>query len=1268
MGSKNGLKEKMPYNSMNSESENNINNIIHSNMTSKNVKANVDILKALAKKVKNADLKEKAETLTQLYEDRKLTQFATAQKQIISFITFDKETDKQQDKINQKYIETITKYRDTKALNKRMKTSKWVSSVTVGDPSKAKTDITIHVKKKKTTNEFILIHNSIYDTILEETLKLMEVKKSMKVQTVVEYLAASDVKKKEYGDTRVENSRSQTVTESGLDDILQQQKMYVNTKLQEQLDSHFIGYVLKIIITVYSTRRARGSSYIKTPEPYNNAKCGLINIKNEDDECFKWCMKYHQSEQVKHCDRLTVLKKVEDKYNYDNIKYPATYDDIKQFETDNEICINVYTIDVDNGLIRDYMGNIHFIKNDIVYLLRIESEDGSNSHYVYIKHIQRLLNLKCYIDGHANKFCPYCHKNVREEDFHTKHIRDCYKRACGDGSLLKLPEEGKTMKFKNYKNMLERPFIVYCDTESTLEKLQEVSEDKKSEKIHKHVTNSCCYYFVCNFDPTRNVLKTFEGPDCIQEMIVELKELADKCVIEMRINQEMRLSKEDALDFKNAEKCSICGDCFTGTDVKCRDHDHRTGKYRGATHQKCNINYFCNRFLPIVFHNLKGYDSHFIIKEAYDISERLGNPKIDAIPNSYEKFMSFNIGSLKFIDSLQFMGSSLDSLVQNLYEKKEGEDTYKNFKHMKREYGQHLDLLCRKGFYPYEWMDTADKLNHEGLPARENFYSTLTGESITQENYRHALNVYDKLKCKRFRDYHMTYLKCDVLLLADVFENFRKTCNSYYGLDPANYITAPGLAWDAMLKMTGIELELIHDAKILDIIERQKRGGLCFVGSKRHVQANNKYLDNFDANKPENYLTYWDANNLYGWAMSQNLPYENIKFSNVDIDTVLKTDDDNEEGYILEVDLHVPEKLHDKLKEYPPCPENMNITENMLSDFQKEMAVKNKVKFSSKSKKLVPHLMDKIKYCIHYRNLKYVVGLGVEIKQVHNIISFKQKKWLKEYIDFNTEKRKEAKNDFEKDFFKLMNNSVFGKTMENVKNRINLHLTVEEKNAVKWFSKINFKTGKSFNNLYLIEMFKNEIVYDKPIYVGTSILDLSKLHMLRFHYEVIQANFKNKYQLIYSDTDSFVYNIQHPDIYKWIKNNSKHFDLSDDKFIKDDTNKKVLGKFKDELEGMPMKYFTALNPKVYCFECGDASVRKCKGVSKAVVKKEITNSNFKEVLDTGEPIEKDVYSLRSFNHSVYTVKTMKTCLTNYYDKMYMTGYNTCVPYGHYSIK
>jgi hypothetical protein len=163
-------------------------------------------------------------------------------------------------------------------------------------------------------------------------------------------------------------------------------------------------------------------------------------------------------------------------------------------------------------------------------------------------------------------------------------------------------------------------------------------------------------------------------------MIVELNRTSEEIVKEMRHNEEMKLTEKDKADFYNAKWCHICKTYFTGKDKKVRDHDHRTGKYRGAAHDKCNINYFTNRYLPVVFHNLRGYDSHLIIKKAHEINSKIGNKNINVIPNSYEKFMSFSIGDLKFIDSIQFMNSSLESLVDNLYDK---EDKYKHFNFVK---------------------------------------------------------------------------------------------------------------------------------------------------------------------------------------------------------------------------------------------------------------------------------------------------------------------------------------------------------------------------------------------------------------------------------------------------------------------------------------------------------------------------------------------------------------------------------------------------------
>ena len=205
-----------------------------------------------------------------------------------------------------------------------------------------------------------------------------------------------------------------------------------------------------------------------------------------------------------------------------------------------------------------------------------------------------------------------------------------------------------------------------------------------------------------------------------------------------------------------------------------------------------------------------------------------------------------------------------------------------------------------------------------------------------------------------------------------------------------------------------------------------------------------------------------------------------------------------------------------------------------------------------------------------------------------------------------------------------------------------------------------------------------EIVYDKPVYVGTSVLDLSKLCMMDFHYNTIHKNFENKYNLIYSDTDSLVYRIEHDDIYDWIKENKEHFDLSDSirQDLKDNTNKKVLGKFKDEMSTLITKEFLALNPKVYSIihqdqdktgKIIDKNKKTMKGVSKVVVKKEITHTYYQNVIKTNKPLIKNVTSIRRLNHQLYTFKQPKVALTSFYDKMKMVDAINCVPFGYKNI-
>ena len=366
--------------------------------------------------------------------------------------------------------------------------------------------------------------------------------------------------------------------------------------------------------------------------------------------------------------------------------------------------------------------------------------------------------------------------------------------------------------------------------------------------------------------------------------------------------------------------------------------------------------------------------------------------------------------------------------------------------------------------------------------------------------------------CQTLQDYHDLYLTTDVLLLADVFENFGKTCLKHYKLDPCHYYTAPGLAWDACLKVTKQELQLLIHYDMLMMFEQGIKGGISHI-SKRYAKANNKYKIDFDESKPSTLIQYLDANNLYGWAMSQKLPTHGFKWINVDKSSVLKILEkkDTNQGFIFEVDLDYLKSLWKSHNDYPLAPEKMKI---------------------DKVEKLICSFLPKKNYVLHYKNLKQYLEEGMILKKVHRGIKFKQSPWMEPYIRKNTDLRKEAKNDFEKDFFKLMNNSVFGKTIENIRKRQSVILVDDRKKALKLSSKPNFDRATIFDeHLVAVHMKKTEVYFNKPIYVRQAILDLSKTLMFDFHYNYIRKKYGNKAELLFTDTDSLMYLIQTEDFY-----------------------------------------------------------------------------------------------------------------------------------------
>ena len=582
--------------------------------------------------------------------------------------------------------------------------------------------------------------------------------------------------------------------------------------------------------------------------------------------------------------------------------------------------------------------------------------------------------------------------------------------------------------------------------------------------------------------------------------------------------------------------------------------------------------------------------------------------------------------------------------------------------------------MAKKGVYPYDYMDSFKKFK-EQLPSKEEFYSILNDKHISAEDYKHAQNVWNTFNLKNMGEYHDLYLASYILLLADVFENFRKTCLKYYKLDPCHYFTSPGLSWDAMLKMTNIKLELMTDIDMFQFIEKGLRGGISYIAN-RHGEANNKYMKEYDEKAPSKYIMYLDANNLYGWAMSQYLPTGGFRWmTQKQIDKIdpTKYKEDIDKGIILEVDLEYPEELHDLHNDYPLGPEKIKVTNKMLSKYCKNISDKYKIS-TGLVHKLIPTLSNKKNYVLHYRNLQLYLSLGLKIDKIHRVLEFKQSPWLKQYIDFNTEKRKNAKNNFEKDFFKLMNNSVFGKTMENIRKRVDVRLVTDENKLLKLASKPTYVSCKIFNeNLVAVHKMKETLTLNRPAYVGMCILDLSKTLMYDFHYKYIKKNYGKKAKLLFTDTDSLTYEIEAEDVYQDFWNDKDKFDNSDypeSSPYFDKANKKVIGKFKDEAAGVPICEFVGLRSKMYSYiKDNKKGGKTAKGIRKNVIKEDITHEDYKDTLSNNREMHHKMKTIRSQNHELSSYEINKVSLSCFDDKRYIhEDGKTSYAYGHKNIK
>ena len=415
---------------------------------------------------------------------------------------------------------------------------------------------------------------------------------------------------------------------------------------------------------------------------------------------------------------------------------------------------------------------------------------------------------------------------------------------------------------------------------------------------------------------------------------------------------------------------------------------------------------------------------------------------------------------------------------------------------------------------------------------------------------------------------------------------------------------------------------------------------------------------------------YLDANNLYGWAKSKPLPKSGFKWKRVmpTEEDILNKKENAKNGWILEVDLEYPAELHEEHNSYPLAPEKKVVKKECMSDYQKRLMKDLELK-PPDSNKLLLTLEDKKDYVVHYKNLQFYLKQGMKLKRVKRVLEFEQECWMEPYIRMNTEFRKKAKNDFEKNFYKLMNNSVFGKTMENLRNRVDIKIVrSNEKDKIRKLvaSPLYSRHVIFTNDLVGIDMRTSRLLLNKPVYTGMTILDNSKILMYDFFYNHLKKKYGESCELLYTDTDSLLLEIKTDDVYKDIKSNEKHHDTSDYRYPKEhplhsNANKKVLGKMKDECARTPISEIVCLKPKMYSImKADEKTIKKAKGVKKSIVKKQIKHEQYKETLFGTQQLWHGMNILRSEDHEIYGMHVNKISLSPFDSKRWIAddGINT----------
>jgi hypothetical protein len=960
---------------------------------------------------------------------------------------------------------------------------------------------------------------------------------------------------------------------------------------------------------------------------------------------------------------------------------------------------------------------------------------AAEMHYVLVREPSRLFARK-HKDGgeelycnRRTRVCLQCFNTFVRKEAYENHAEWCHSST---GQRLLYPQKGSTVKFKNQQKALksaytlfydfeclqlepeeagvevcgclseERAFQAFLDASSEarrnsalLDELMRKTWERRryalqrgcphktvTEKVHKGFS-----YHLVAVDRHGKVVrsKNYVGEDAASHFCDSVLKMAKWLGKKIKKVKKMKLTRKDRkLIASSPSTCVICKDNLSspkrGRQQRIvRHHDHLNGQFIGLAHDYCNFLLRERPIIPAFAHNFSSYDSHLIVTEFAKRYKMKRIKRFDIVPYNSERIRIIQANNLIFLDSLAFVPASLQTLTDTLRESQHSFPLLRQWE----ENGERRELLLRKGVYPYRFATSIERLrNTTKLPPREEFYNDLGDESCAEEDYMHAQTVFDTFQCRNMLEYTQLYNASDVFQLAEVVTSFRNLIHDEFGLDLCQYWSLPMLSKDVFLHTSKCELDLMHDPEMCSMIRHNIRGGLSYI-NRRYFSARRRGRGRGKGKGPRSIL-YVDANNLYGSAMRMALPKGQFEWCTEGEKRKLKKgwkkhlSLKGKVGYILEVTLKYPKKLHKKHSSFPLAPQHLTIAESRLSPYARgalntlHLRVSHRKRPVYTAKKLTSTFETRERYVLHGANLKFYLQQGLKLVTIHRAIKFRQEKFIKPYIDQCTRMRAAATTKERKDLFKLLCNSLFGKWIERQEGRMTASLARSENEAVRHTSHPLFKGAIILDKDFSVSIRnKSSVMLDSNYALGFAVLELSKLIMQKLFYRRIRPAMRNRVTVLMSDTDSFLMAVEKasPDEAMAALSSctdTSNYDRSHPLFS--EKRKAKPGFLKNESPSEEIARFAGIRSKSYAFQTRrQTDVRKAKGIHRRYLPK-IAFEDYARCLKTIDRVEVTQRNIVSKKHRILLQRQDRVAFSSFDDKRYLLCSTHSVPYGSYLIK